>query len=322
MTGPPPTRGTAAAVAAVLCLLAASPGVAAAQACCAAAGGDEFGLVLPCYDAVVAAQLSWERAFGSHDDSGRFSPAGGAEIDDLALTLGGGVRFLDRRLQLQGSLPLRVQHRSFDEGGASTRIGPGDASATLRWTAVEDPQSGIRWDDAQTLLPFLDLFVGGRAPTGRAPADTQDALGADITGEGAWQLLVGTKISKFVTSTHSLSIGATYGHAFAHDSGDVRFSPGASLSLRLAWLHLVDLWWFGGLFTSLRLSAAARADGRDVPDSTSRRLRLGGYVGYAFDLPNWEATLSLAVDPPLDHTGNNVPFAGTTLALAVQRNFH
>ncbi len=309
-------------LAGVLCLAAASlPEVALAQACCTATGSGEFGFVGPCRDAIVAAELAWDHAVGSWDADGRWRALETTRADDAVLTLGGGFRFADRRLQLRGTVPFRLQNRHFDAVGGSTSGGVGDVTGAFGWTVVDDPQAELDLAAPETLVPYVDLTIGVRAPSGRAPHESQDPAAADVTGDGSWEAFAGAKVTKFLTSRHALTVGASYGHRFARTVAGRSFEPGEAVSLRLSWLYIPNLFWSGGAFSTLALGGAALEDDEVLPRSATRRLRVGVYATHAFDLPYWEGTLTLASDIPFSGAGANLPFAGTTVAFSVQRAF-
>lgn len=312
-----------AAIGLICAAVAASASTTRAQACCTATGSGEFGTVGRCSRGNLSTQLGWERAVGSHDDRGRFHRLRDAGVDDVVLTVGGGVSFWDRRMQVHGGVPLRLQHRRYGDD-ATTRARPGDSTLTFRWGLLADVETGI--DDPRSPLPWIDLLVSLGLPTGRAPEDTNDRHGADITGDGSFRLGGGAKLSRFVTLRHALSASAVVSHRFARDvpaldGGDARFRPGADTHLRLAWTHVRDLWWSGGVFSTLRFERPAREGGREVSASRSRRLQVGAFLTWAFDLPLWETTLSVSTDPFLRGAARNVPFASTTVALSLRRRF-
>lgn len=311
-----------AAIAIFAIVAAVAPASAArAQACCTATSGGEIGTVGPCYRATLTAQVAWDHAFGSWDGEGEYRPLRAMSADDVTTMLAGGVRFASQSLFVRGAAPMRLQHRAFEAGESSTRVGLGDVSGALGATILEDPQGGIDWSDPSTLVPFVELALGVRAPTGRAPAQTQDVTGADVMGDGAWELSLEAKTTKFVTGRNSITLAAQYGHRFEHDAGDRRFQPGEAISLRASWLHLPSLFWSFGAFGTLAVTTDVSVDGETVPGSGTRRLRAGAFVSHALSFPEWELTATLASDALFDGGGEDLPLAGTTLALAVQRAF-
>jgi hypothetical protein len=297
---------------------------ARAQACCTGTGTGEFGLVGPCRDAVIATMVGYDRAFGSFDPQGRLRSLGGASVDDVVLTLGGGIRFHHRRLQVHGAVPVRLQHRHFGEQ-RDTRVLPGDANVTFRWTAVMGGMQGLGASTHRGRLPFFDLLAGSRIPFGRAPEDGQSPLGADVTGMGSWEVYGGAKLAQFITRRHAASLSVVYGYQLARDvpgpQATMDFWPGHSVEVRGSWLVVPSFLWSAGVFSTFRYTSTARLDGQAVPMSATRRLRVGAYATYALALPEWETTVILASDVPADRVGQGIPFATVSLSWIVQRNF-
>jgi hypothetical protein len=321
---PRDAAGAILGAAVVLATWAAAPDGARGQACCTGTGTGEFGLVGPCRDAIIATQLSYDRAFGSYDPEGRLRGLGGASVDDVVFMLAGGIRFHDRRLQIHGSLPLRLQHRHF-QGQRDTRMFPGDATLTFRWTAVMGGMRGLGAPERRGRLPFLDFLAGTRSPTGRPPERAESPVLADATGMGSWEVYTGAKLVQFITARHAVSLSAVYGYAVPRTvpgvQGPADFWPGHSAEVRASWLHIPSILWSWGLFSSFRYTSTAHQDGQAIPRSTTRRMRMGAYWTYALALPTWETTLIVATDVPADRVGQGIPFATTTVSWVLQRNF-
>ncbi|MCK6537074.1 MAG: hypothetical protein L6Q84_29245 [Polyangiaceae bacterium] len=306
--------------------LFALAGAVRAQACCTATGSSELGVVGRCHFAVLASQLSYDRGFGSVDARGKYQSLDGSRVDDAVLTLAGGVRLGTPALQAHAAVPLRLQHRELRGLPAATRLGPGDASLGLRAMVVEDLVAGLDLSEPRTLLPFIELFVAGRFPTGRDASDSDTPTQADVTGEGAWSLLGGAQITKFVTLHQAVVATGSYARRFPHDvtgaNGQTRrYAPGDEVDAKLAYVNVFDLFWSATLFSTARFTARAANDGVAVPDSDTRRVRFGGGVSHYLSYPYWQLTFSASFDPPVDDFAKNVPFASVTAGLTVQRNF-
>lgn len=299
---------------------------ASAQACCTATGAGEFAVVGRCHDGVAAAQLSFERAWGSYDQQGRHNALGSAEVDDVILALGAGQRVITDSLQVHGSVPLRMQYRRFGDAEGTIAAGLGDAAFALRWTALEDRMGGLDLSEAGSLLPFLDVYAGLKVPSGRAPEHSQTSTGADITGDGAWQAIAGAKLSKFVTSSHVLAIQGEYAHRFSREierSGSATsFDAGEELSAQLSWLQIHDLFWSWGAFGKAQWTLNAREDGAIVEESAMRRLRMGAHLTHGVQFPQWEVTLAASVDAWWSGANRNVPYVGPSAALTLRRNWY
>jgi hypothetical protein len=302
-------------------------GSAAAQACCTPSGGGALGVVDPGRRAVITIETAYEDGFGTVDNDGRFRTLSHAHAADLIFSLAGGVRFgPDARLQLHGAVPLRLQTRR-NHGDRSTRAFPGDVSLGARVTLLRDSEEAIEGGRPETFRPTLELIAIGFAPSGRGPEDGTDQTAAGVTGTGSWTLLGGFRLSKFLTVRHVIVLSALAGWRFARDLPEHlpgnRYTPGVDASVRLAWTYVVRHWLHAGVFTSVRIGGVGRLDGEEIPFSRSHRLRFGGYVTWAFAMPEWELTASLSSDGFFPHAGRNVhPFAGIAASLAVTRAFH
>lgn len=299
---------------------------AGAQACCTATGSSELGVVGRCHFGVIASQLAYDRGFGSFDARGKYRSLEGAEVDDVVLTLAGGVRLGTPALQVHGTLPLRLQHRELSGLPTATRFGLGDASLGFRAMLIEDLVAGLDLSEPRTLLPFFEPFVAVRAPTGRAPSDSETPTQADVMGDGAWTAIGGAQITKFLTLHQAVAVTGSYAHRFPHDVSSAagrtrRYSPGDELDAKLAYVHVVDMFWSFSVFSTGRWTLQASNDGAEVPDSASRRIRFGAGLSHYLSYPTWQLTASAAFDPPVDGLSENVPFAGSSLALGLQRNF-
>lgn len=323
---PRPRHGIAAIAAlGVAALVSLWPARARAQACCTATASDEFAVVARCHDAVLAAQIGYERALGSFDSGARYRALDGSVVGAAQLVLGAGARLYPRSLQIGGSLPILLQHRHLQGLDSSTAAGTGDATLALRWTAITDRIEPASWSEPTTLLPYVDLIAGSRIPTGRAPEDSRTSSGVDATGTGAWTPFVGVKLSKFLSMSNVIAVDVRYAHPMSRDvrapTGTKSLEPGDEVTLKGSWLHLHGLLWNAGLFVDLQLAGSRSEDGELVADSDARRLRFGGHVGHVFDYPNWEISAGVASDAFWSGPSKNVPYAGPSASLTVTRHF-
>lgn len=272
------------------------------------------------------AQLAYDEALGSFDERGGYRRLDGAEARDLTLTVAGGIRPLGPALQLHAAVPLRVQSRALRGLPEATRVGPGDSTVGARLMALEDRMAGIRSSAPASWLPFLEPLVALRLPSGRPPAESRTPSQADVTGEGAYALLAGVSLVKFLTMDESVALTATYGHRFAHGvrgagGSERRYEPGAEVDGKVAFFDVVDLFWSWTAFATARWTTPAASDGQTVPQSATRRVRVGVGVARYLAYPTWQLTASAAADPPLSGLGRGVPFAGASLAVGVRRSF-
>lgn len=299
---------------------------ARAQSCCTATGSNEFGVVGPRHLAVLAAQIAYDHGFGSFDAKGNYAQLDNAEVDDVTFTLGGGVRLGTPLLQLHGLVPLKLQHRELQGLPGETRGGLADVSLTLRATLLEDGATGIDGSRSESFVPTLEPFVGVRAPTGRSPSNSETPSQADVTGDGAWAAVAGLSVTKYVTRREAVLLGASYARRFPHDvksagGKSLRFTPGDEIDARLGLLHVFDLHWSAQLGATGRWTLPASSDGEEAPGSDTRRIRFVAGLSHFLTYPELQLTASLTGDPPIDGIGKQVPFAGMTAAIGVQRNF-
>lgn len=304
---------------------AGAPAHASAQACCVGGGG-QLGVVGRQRRAALTLNLGYQRAVGSYAPDASYHALRGSSIDDVTLQMGGGVRMFDHRLELSATLPTRLQHRHYPGSEGSTRLGLGDAALGVSVMAVRGSVEGIRAGESSTYVPFVDLEFGLSAPTGRPPEESRDQNGADVMGTGHFTFRGGLRLSQFLSLQQIVTISALYERGLARDVSSLggtshRYRPGDAVSLRASWLYVRDMQWSGGVFVSARFTTEAQQDGMVVPGSASRSLAVGGLVSWVFDLPDWEATLSVRLDPFFDGVDRNVPQVGPRLDLMVKRSF-
>ena len=292
---------------------------AEAQACCAATGSGQFGVVGYRRQAVIAERIAYDHAFGSYDADGRYHSLRNAGVNDLIVTLAGGIRLWpEGPLQIYGALPFRLQHRDLDGLSDPLRAGFGDSSVGSRWTLVEDRQLSVDAAEPETWLPYLDVSVDARLPTGVAEADRQTTTGADVTGDGAWGLGVGVRLTKFMTAADAVVLAG--GHMVRSSRATLEgpeHHPGNEWTFELGYLHVIDFFWDWGFGLNLRHTALAKFDEIEIENSDSLRLRLSGHATWNFAAPGWELTAGASIDPFLDDLGKNVPFAGGSISLAI-----
>jgi hypothetical protein len=296
-----------------------------AQACCAGTGSGEVGLVGPCHDGGLTTSLTYTRALASYDSEGAMHGTD-ASLDDLVLALSGGVRFADRRLLLAVAAPVRLQHRRYGDE-RSTRVGLGDAAVSLRAMAVRGSMRGFERGDAESYVPFVDLFATLGTPTGRAADDAKDRLGADVAGTGAFSLAIGTRITSFLTLQHSLSLTLGWRHAFARDV-EVNEGPARRIALgeifdaRLSWSYVPSLFTVGGGFVGFSWNGTTEQDGAAVPHSRGHRTTVGAFYSRYLRFPTVELTVVAAIDALFPHASANAAQVGPSVSIAISRWFH
>ncbi len=305
-----------------LFLLSLIPQEAGGQACCAGSSANQFGIVARGNAGLVGVRMGQEVQRWSVDGEGRVTGLGENEVLNTVLTLGGGFRILSERLQLQGVVPFRYQHRDFGplEEGA---LGPGDVEVNLRWAAVRDDTEGLL--STGSWVPFFEPFVGIRFPTGRSPEQGEKMTQADVMGTGDWQVATGARLSRFLTEKDVVFLVGAWGHAFPRtvQRGEMRpqFQRGEELTGSLSYMRFLSLFWAVGGSLSYRYLSVAREDGDLLVGTVSRHLSVGVQVSRFLSWPSWEFTVGASLDPPIDTLSADLPFAGASGSLSLQRHW-
>jgi hypothetical protein len=296
---------------------------AEAQACCAGSSANEFGIVARGSAGLVGLRLSEQWLPWTADASSDVTALEGLEARSTTLTLGGGFRVLDPRLQLQGTLPLVLQYRALEGTSAERAVGLGDAALHLRFSVLEDDTEGALVTGSW--LPFLEPHLGVSLPTGRAPADAELPTGVDATGTGDVRLLVGLRASRFLTASDVVFLGFSAGPAMPRPTelgGEtVSYRAGTELLGQLSYLHYLSPAWLVGLGVELRGTLESALDGESVEDSATRRVSVGLQLSHFLDWPSWQVRLGASLDPPLDGLQQGLSFAGGGVTLSVERHF-
>lgn len=294
---------------------------ASGQTCCTTTGANDLGVVDRDHVAVLGAELNYDRAYGSFDGDGSFRTLRNAEVDDLMLSLAGGLRLWPRALQLHGGVALRFQYRQFGSLQGS-HLGLGDSAVSLRYLLLDAGREGA--PDGR-YVPFVEPFVGLRIPSGTGPEEADSATLVDATGDGATMAHAGVLLAEHVSESDAVELSVSYGHRFAREVeyGEARrsFAPGPELNARASFGHSVDMFWSWKLFLSLRATGSSDLDGRTLADSATHRLRAGAMLAHFLRFPTWQLVASASFDPPIGGFGSNVPFAGSSLILSVRRSF-
>ncbi len=303
---------------------------ARSQACCASTGSSDFSVVGRKDFAVIAAMVQYEPMLGHYNRNGEYVPLDRSKVRDLVFTAGFGLRPLRvfRQWQFNAVVPLRYQYRWYDGIPPSGKFGFGDASLSTRFTVLEDRLTGLQRNDSASFLPFLDLIIGVKTPTGRSPEDSVEPSGSDAMGDGSWAITAGLALQKYITRKNSLLLGFDYEIRLPHDvsgagadEGNAKFDPGNATNYRASWQYLPDLTWSASLFTSLRVTYPSKMDDTEVQNSQILRWRMGISLTWMFAYPKWEATVAAMTDPWWHGGGWNVTSAGPSVMLQVRRNF-
>jgi hypothetical protein len=253
---------------------------------------------------------------------GQVNGLGGNRVLNTALAIGGGIRFLSERLQVQGTLPLVYQYRALG-GYEETGAGPGDAELNLRFAALQDDTEGI--SETGSWFPFVEPFVGVRFPSGRPPGRSERVTQADVTGTGDWQVATGVRLSRFVTEADVVFSSGGWGHAFPRTvqrgGESLLFHRGGEVSVSLGYLRFLSLFWALGGSASYRFVTRAREDGEAIAGTGTRQLTIGAQISHFLSWPSWQITLGVAMDPPIDRVSAGLPFIGVGGSLSLQRHF-
>lgn len=288
---------------------------ALSQACCTATGSNEFAVVGRCQQGVIASQLSFERAFGSHNRDGEYRPLGRGHVQDFVMNVGAGFRLFDPRLQISGVIPIRVQQRHFGMNNKAQSVGVGDTVLSLRFTALQDSMLG--WTSGSP--PFLDMIVLTRLPSGRGPHQAKpNQLGADVMGEGLFSFGGGARLVSFITPAHAAFSSFIYEWR-SMPIQSVERPSGDAMNLSAGYLYLMNFQWSVSVFANLRHVFRDHAFLDDNQGMT--RLRSGANINYVILVPTWEISASLTTDPLFSRAGRNIPYSGVNAAITLKRSF-
>ncbi len=317
----------------VVALLTLAARAAHAQSCCGVASEDELSVAGWERRAVLTSKLAVTHMLGRHDSDGAYSSLpDDTSATDAQLVLGAGVRMpFYEPLQIHGSFPIRMQYRALPdatgEQTSATAVGAGDALLFMRWSALRDDERGL-FDEASTAVPSLDLYAGGKAPTGHHEDGPSAREQARTMGDGTFALIFGARAIKHVTPEHALRLSARYE---LHDSRQVedatamyeRFHPGNIVGFAIGYLGLSGMHWAYGAtidltFTTATGMKAIGEDFQDVPNSAQREVTIGAHVTRTISMPDLDLTLGLTYAPPIDQLSSNTTLEGIAGALTLR----
>nr|MDJ0765445.1 hypothetical protein [Myxococcota bacterium] len=280
--------------------------------------------------AAVAAMVQYEPILGRYNRDGEYIPVDRSVVRDVVFTAGFGIRPLRalRRWQINLAVPLRYQYRWLDRIPPSHRFGFGDASVSTRFTVLDDRLTGMQRKNPESFLPFLDLIIAVKSPTGRSPEKSVEPSGSDAMGDGSWSVSTGLSLQKFITRKSAILVGFDYEIRFPHevsgpgaDGATAAFDPGNATNYRASWQYMPDFDWSVSLFSSLRVTYPSKLDSDVVKHSQILRWRMGMSITWVFAYPKWEATVAAMTDPWWHGGGWNVTAAGPSAMLQFRRNF-
>ncbi len=301
----------------VFCLVFLSESQALAQACCSATSAGEAGVVGRCHKAMIQAAVGLDHGTGVFSESGDYEGFESSSSDDINISLSGGIRPFHRRLRVGASAPMHVQRRTSDDL-SSIKTGIGDLAWSSGFLFLEDPMAGI----LESWMPFFEVALSGTFPTGTHLGESTDPLAADVTSPGGTTLGGGLRVTKFITPVHALRMNGDYRYSFAHEvtngRNTVDVQPGAEWSGLLGWNYEHSIFWSVGLYGRFTYTENLRTQDIKIDDSDRKRLFIGGLFRKSIAFPFWDANFSLGSDVLL---GKNLPRAGVTGSISIQRNF-
>jgi len=298
-------RGCRAIGAAVVCAaLLAPPAAARAAACCLSTSSFGAGRLAVWEEAAAGASVSLSTAPGRYDADGAFRAHEGYVEREARLTAFALLR-LTRSLEAGARFPWVAGHRAA-AGVEEDGHGPGDLALSLRWQAID---LGA-WEE----LPGVALTLGANLPTGRSTAESDAALGADVTGRGYGVLSAGVSVER-ADGPWYVRLDAAALLPLAHEVQGRRWRarPGAELQLGGG----VDLG--AGVVVSLaprlRWESDAIREGERVPGSSTLEIGLGPAASWAIT-PHWTLQAAFDTGLPMDGLGRNRPlFTAATVGI-------
>jgi hypothetical protein len=278
---------------------------ASAQACCVAPGAAGVARLADSESYLAGLDTRAQAGLGSFDADGRFAstPSGASDVA-LEQDVFASVRWL-RRGQASVTVPFVETMRS-TRGLSTSGAGIGDVRGSLRWDAIYA-------EDAKP-LPGVAILAGVIAPTGTAPEDANDRLGADATGTGTTQLLGGLAFEE-LSGPWLAYLASTVAGRFARGVQGVKstLSPRSTTTLLGAYAFK------SGVATSLSVSYAI--EGRatlngEVVAGSQRRLLTSTFALQVPILDDMRLVGSIFAQPPLPAiNAGEISAAGLSLAI-------
>lgn len=283
---------------------AASAGDAFAGACC----GDASGLGDRLAEAEIASGtfgLTVSPRFGSFDADGDFYAVSDTttdvRIEPVARAL---VRVRDN-LELAAGWSGVVNVRGTD-GESVVGGGAGDVRALVRATAYRTSQH--RW------WPGVSAIAGVVVPTGVGAAASTQTLDADVTGQGAGELVLGATVDKLIEGVFFVRADSSVG-IFLQTSVD-----GAPVQRAPRWSTSIVM---GPVFQTVALGVGVRHEHEDAPstapaDTAARSRTEMSLVGVFDVVPNFAIVANVAAPLPVAGFGSqDLASVSSTLAARI-----
>lgn len=158
------------------------------------------------------------------------------------------------------------------------------------------------------MLPGVGLTLALTLPTGRGPVASRDGLGADITGQGRWELRPGVMLERTWGGTFVTMLGASV--ALRPPERDVELMPrwqltaaaGPTLGRRLAIL----------VGATAEFESAPRIAGSAGANADRARTSLLAVCALEID-EHWSVVGSVQAEPPLARFGRNDDVTGAVM---------
>ena len=282
-----------------------APAAAHAAACCLSTSAFGAGRLAAWEDAAAGIQLGYASNGGRFGDDGTFAGNRDYEEREARATAFAIIR-LARDWEAGVRVPWVFGARASGDVD-ETGNGIGDLSFALRWDAIQPGK-----------LPGLAVVAGASLGTGRSTGDTEQVLGADVTGRGDSVFSLGVSLEK-AWQPWFVRLDAAALLPLARDEGDhqLRAGPGAEVL-------------FGGgvelgagvvvsLVPRLRWHADTTRDGFRAPASSSLEITVGPSLAWDFS-EHWTLQLGADTGLPLDGLGRNRPLL-TAASVGFRRGF-
>ncbi|WP_373044350.1 hypothetical protein [Vulgatibacter sp.] len=291
LAGPISSHALRALAPALLLLLA--PGLAHAAACCLSTSAFGAGRLAIWEQAAVGANLSYSSAAGLFDGDGAYRAHDGYSEREGRATAFALLR-LAETLEAGARFPWVVGSRAAG-GLEETGQGPGDLALSLRWQAIDL--------GAYAELPGVAFTLAATLPSGRATADSDTVLGADVTGRGFGVLSGGISLERahdpiFVR----LDVAGLV--PLAHEVAGEPWRSGPGVEIQLGGGADVGRGVVLVLAPRLRWEAETIRDGVAQPGSSGLEVAVGPSASWQFD-PHWTLQASFDTGLPIDGLGRN-----------------
>lgn len=292
----------------VTLLVSAMSSEARAQACCAGAGAVTPGRLAIHEDALVGLQLKTANAFGSYAMNAKYVAAPPKTTEwELEQSLFGALRVLPRG-QLALLVPMVETYRKTPTQ-SSFGGGLGDINFSARYDFTLAGEA--------LYIPGIAVLAGVTFPTGEPIEASENVLGTDATGIGAYQGNLG------------LAFEQTFGPWLFGISGIVaqrttRTVGATTTSLAPQWTALASAAYTFPNDAAAALIASYAVEGNPVVNgeelNTSRRVPLFGAAGIYPFTDTFRLQGGLFFSPPISELGRNNP-ANVELLLSLLRSW-